>query len=44
MRNDWSREVQGLDDNRAFKCQGQYKPYVIHYRKQEYMNEIRLIP
>ena len=41
MRNKWSRVVQGLDDNKEFKCQGNYKPYLIHYRKQEYRNEIR---
>ena len=41
MRNRWSRIVQGLDDNKEFKCQSNYKPYIIHYRKQQYRNEIR---
>jgi len=44
MRNDWSRVVQGLDDNRAFECQGNFKPYIIHYCKQGYRNEIRSGP
>ena len=41
MRNDWSRVVQGLDDNKQFECQGNFKPYMIHYCKQVYRNEIR---
>ena len=41
MRNEWSRIVQGLDDNEAFECQDNYKPYLIHYRNQDYRNEIK---
>jgi len=40
LRNDWSRVVQGLNDNKAFKCQGKYKPYIIHYKDKTYRNEI----
>ena len=40
VRIKWSRVVQGRDDNKEFECQGNNKPYLIHYVDERNRNEI----